>query len=83
MDTLIDVDEDNQWKHDSEFANYHEWRMFYYSWSHVWSQICQRPPSHAHRRRQRQPGQVQQVGMSYFLYIQFFDRNRLRMSMKL
>ena len=31
-----------------------------------WSQICQRPPSHAYRRRQRQPGQVPQVGTSYF-----------------
>jgi len=31
-----------------------------------WSQICQRPPSHAHRRRQRQPGRVPQVGTSYF-----------------
>ena len=31
-----------------------------------WSQICQRPPSHAHRRRQRQQSQVPQVGTSYF-----------------
>ena len=31
-----------------------------------WSQVCQRPPSHAHRRRQRQPGRVPQVGTSYF-----------------
>ena len=29
-----------------------------------WSQICQRPPSHAHRRQQRQPGRVLQVGTS-------------------
>ena len=31
-----------------------------------WSQICRRPLRHAHRRRQRQPGRVQQVGTSYF-----------------
>ena len=31
-----------------------------------WSQICQRSLSHAHRRQQRQPGRVPQVGMSYF-----------------
>ena len=30
-----------------------------------WPQICQRPPSHAHRRRQRQPGRVPQGSMSY------------------
>ena len=30
------------------------------------SQICQRPPSHAHRRRQPQPGRVPQLGTSYF-----------------
>ena len=28
--------------------------------------LCQRPLSHAHRRRQRQPGRVPQVGTSYF-----------------
>ena len=51
-----------------------------------WSQICQRPLSHAHRRRQRQPGRVPQVGTPYFqkhiwhmFYIQFFKRNRLGM----
>ena len=39
----------------SKFSRERDWE---------WSQICLRPPSHAHRRRQRQPGH--QVGTSYF-----------------
>ena len=43
-------------------------------------------PSHAHRRRQQQPGRVRQVGTSYFqkhtwhmFYTEYFKRNRLEM----
>ena len=89
MDTPIDVDEDNQWKQDSKFIiikiMYGTCFIFNFSreidWE--WSQICQRPPSYAHRRRQPQPGRIPQVDISYFkkhiwrmFHIQFFKRNR-------
>ena len=67
------VDEDNQWKHDSEFVKIIKnmyGTCFVSNFSREidweWSQVCQRPPSHAHRRPQRQPGRVPQVGTSYF-----------------
>ena len=123
MYTPIDVDEDNQRKHDREFiqiiknmygtcfisnfkrnrlgmvsdmseasqvmlidvdnlnqAESHKWVRHILKNTYVtcfisnfsieidWerSQICQRPPSHAHRRRQPQPGRVPQLGTSYF-----------------
>ena len=46
------------------FKKKHIWHMFYIQFSREidWEliQICQRPQSHAHRRRQRQPGRVPQ-----------------------
>ena len=61
-DTPIDVDEGNQWKHDSEFVKmiknmYDTCIISIFSREIYWelSQICQWPPIHAYRRRQRQP----------------------------
>ena len=58
METLICVDKDNQWKHDSEFIkinkNMHD-TYFIFNFSREidceLSKICQRPASYAHRRR--------------------------------
>ena len=68
MDTPINVDKDNQWKHNSEFVKiirnmYDTCFISYFSrvidWE--WSQVCHSPPSHAHRRRKCQPGRVPQM----------------------
>ena len=76
MDTPIDVDEDNQWKHDSEFVKIIKnmyGTCFISNFSREidweWSQICQRPLSHAHRRRQRQPGRVLQVPYMFLMIL--------------
>ena len=89
---LIDVDNVNQ-------AESHKWvrhilkntydtcfiSNFWREIDWVWSQICEGPQSLAHRRRQRQPSRVPQVGMSYFknhawhmFYIQFFLRRLIK-----
>ena len=76
METPIDVDEDNQWKHDSEFVKIIKnmyGTCFISNFSREidweWSQICQRPLSHAHRRRQRQPGRVPQVPYMFLMIL--------------
>ena len=57
MNTPIDVDEDNKWKHDSEFVQitknlYDTCFISNFSREIDWelSQICQWPPIHAYRR---------------------------------
>ena len=65
MDIPIDADEVNHGKHGIEFVKFFK-NMFDTCFISNFS-ICQRPASHAHRRRQRQPGRIQQIGMSYFL----------------
>ena len=70
---LIDVDnvnlaESHKWVRHILKNTYDKWFISNFSREIdlEWSQISQRPPSHAHRRRQRRPGRVPQVGTSYF-----------------
>ena len=64
-------------------ANGHMFRIKYFE-RNRWSQIIQRPSSHAHRHGQRQQDRVPQVGTSYFqnthdtcLFIQFFQEKSI------